>query len=664
MSRSNSALSLELSGEASGAGAGAGSGAFATPRTSHAVDAYARRAAWSLLSALPRVTPTETFATAYGVVGGAGTLAFVWRAVESSRVGASRPVVDAVVASLREETTAAEAFAGEDAACRAAMTCAAADALSRATAASASSESSSSSRKSAEASGEPAWATLATLAEALAAATRRWTERAGREALAGGGARGVFDARRRRTPRQVRPALRKIRSGLATDVADVVHGDGSWAFRREEALGKSVDAASITAAVPAYLRVAGDGDAAGALFACQLALDRALVAARDAARADASVSECAAAAAAATARLDVIAAHPSTEFAWSAASKAASNSTSPRCFVGRKKTNRRRTRRRDGDTSRRGRPEAVDAVLESAASFASEARDRDAAALLDAAAAPLSRGEPSLSSRGKNFPRRDASSLGENGPAPAARRGGYRAMEREERDGPRDETNSSERRGRGRGRRKAFGGRSRTRVGVGFGVLGGLDASRARLGRRDGGVFGDGADGFFAGPVGRRQRCRRGSPSRADGGERGSIVGGVARARDASRGDASTDTRGVLRSGTVRVVAMRANPASTRAHARRDGRARAAETFAELVDTAAALAASEPAALASLRAQLRTLAAILAPEAISRRRPATVPSLPSVPVGVDVRFGVHPPAFAHARVRDGRVDVVVVVRVR
>ena len=72
MSRSNSALSLELSGEASGAGAGAGSGAFATPRTSHAVDAYARRAAWSLLSALPRVTPTETFATAYGVVEPAG----------------------------------------------------------------------------------------------------------------------------------------------------------------------------------------------------------------------------------------------------------------------------------------------------------------------------------------------------------------------------------------------------------------------------------------------------------------------------------------------------------------------------------------------------------------------------------------------------------------
>ena len=145
MSRSNSALSLELSGEASGAGAGAGSGAVATPRTSHAVDAYARRAAWSLLSALPRVTPTETFATAYGVVGGAGTLAFVWRAVESSRVGASRLVVDAVVAALREETTPAEAVAGEDAACRAAMTCAAADALSRAASASASSKSSSSS---------------------------------------------------------------------------------------------------------------------------------------------------------------------------------------------------------------------------------------------------------------------------------------------------------------------------------------------------------------------------------------------------------------------------------------------------------------------------------------------------------------------------------------
>ena len=420
MSRSNSALSLELSGEASGAGAGAGSGAFATPRTSHAVDAYARRAAWSLLSALPRVTPTETFATAYGVVGGAGTLAFVWRAVESSRVGASRPVVDAVVASLREETTAAEAFAGEDAACRAAMTCAAADALSRAKAASASSESASSSRKSAEASGEPAWATLVTLAEALAAATRRWTERALAARLSPGEARAASLMLGAGVPHaKYAPALRKIRSGLATDVADVVHGDGSWAFRREEALGKSVDAAAITAAIPAYLRFAGDGDAAGALFACQLALDRALVAVRDAARADASVSECAAAAAAATARLDVIAAHPSTEFAWSAASKAASkldvdagvSSARKPIDVGPAAA---MATLRDGDAS-----EAVDAVLESAASFASEARDRDAAALLDAAAALLSRGEPNLSSSAKISLVETLRRLARTDPAPA-----------------------------------------------------------------------------------------------------------------------------------------------------------------------------------------------------------------------------------------------------
>ena len=171
--------------------------------------------------------------------------------------------MDAVVAALRDETTAAEAFAGEDAACRAAMTCAAADALSRAKAASASSESSSSSRKSAEASGEPAWATLVTLAEALAAATRRWTERALAARLSPGEARAASLMLGAGVPHaKYAPALRKIRSGLATDVADVVHGDGSWAFRREEALGKSVDAASITAAVPAYLRVAGDGSAA------------------------------------------------------------------------------------------------------------------------------------------------------------------------------------------------------------------------------------------------------------------------------------------------------------------------------------------------------------------------------------------------------------------
>ena len=287
------------------------------------MDAYARRAAWSLLPR-PRVTPTETFATAHGVGrrrrgnarvrvarGGVQSGGRVATCRGRGRRGASR-----------DETTAAEAFAGEDAACRAAMTCAAADALSRAKAASASSESSPSSAR-----------VRGSLRGTRGPQQRRSRRRSRQRLVDGPNARcarlspgearaGAFDARRRRTPRQVRPALRKIRSGLATDVADVVHGDGSGLSARRGAR-KNRSTPSITAAVPAYLRVAGDGDAAGAVVrrALALDLDRALVAVRDAARADASRLS---AAAAATARLDVIAAHPSTEFAWSAASKAAS----------------------------------------------------------------------------------------------------------------------------------------------------------------------------------------------------------------------------------------------------------------------------------------------------------------------------------------------------
>ena len=644
MSRSNSALSLELSGEASGAGAGAGSGAFATPRTSHAVDAYARRAAWSLLSALPRVTPTETFATAYGVVGGAGTLAFVWRAVESSRVGASRPVVDAVVAALRDETTAAEAFAGEDAACRAAMTCAAADALSRATAASASSESSSSSRKSAEASGEPAWATLVTLAEALAAATRRWTERALAARLSPGEARAASLMLGAGVPHaKYAPALRKIRSGLATDVADVVHGDGSWAFRREEALGKSVDAASITAAVPAYLRVAGDGDAAGALFACQLALDRALVAARDAARADASVSECAAAAAAATARLDVIAAHPSTEFAWSAASKAASkldvdagvSSARKPIDVGPAAA---MATLRDGDAS-----EAVDAVLESAASFASEARDRDAAALLDAAAALLSRGEPNLSSSAKISLVETLRRLARTDPAPAraaediARWNARNGMDHEmKRTLPNDaDADADDGKPLAGGVERASASDSASSADWTLRVLVSDDATAESSATALMDFLLDPSDDVSdaaAGLLRELTEAREGVSSVAS---RAPVTLLAAMLRRIPEGCCAREPSESSRCArTLLRLALTHGETGARA---------AAETFAELVDTAAALAASEPAALASLRAQLRTLAAILAPEAISRRRPATVPSLPSVPVGVDVRSASTPP---------------------
>ena len=304
---------------------------------------------------------------------------------------------------------------------------------------------------------------------------------------------------------------------------------------------------------------------------------------------------------------------------------------------------------RDGDAS-----EAVDAVLESAASFASEARDRDAAALLDAAAALLSRGEPNLSSSAKISLVETLRRLARTDPAPAraaediARWNARNGMDHEmKRTLPNDADADAD------DGKPLAGGVERASA-SGFGVprrIGRFACSSrtTRPGESSATALMD-----FAGPVGRRQRCRRGSPSRADGGERGSIVGGVARARDASRGDASTDTRGCCArepSESSRCARTLLRLALT--HGETGARA-AAETFAELVDTAAALAAGEPAALASLRAQLRTLAAILAPEAISRRRPATVPSLPSVPVGVDVRLASTPRVRPRARPRRAR----------
>ena len=99
--------------------------------------------------------------------------------------------------------------------------------------------------------------------------------------------------------------------------------------------------------------------------------------------------------------------------------------------------------------------------------------------------------------------------------------------------------------------------------------------------------------------------------------------------------------------GTVRVASPRCARTLLRlalTHGETGARA-AAETFAELVDTAAALAASEPAALAALRAQLRTLAAIPRAGGDQQAETRDVPSLPSVPVGVDVRLA-STPAFA------------------
>ena len=375
------------------------------------------------------------------------------------------------------------------------------------------------------------------------------------------------------------------------------------------------------------------------------------------------MSECASAAAAATARLDVIAAHPSTEFAWSAASKAASkldvdagvSSARKPIDVGPAAA---MATLRDGDAS-----EAVDAVLESAASFASEARDRDAAALLDAAAALLSRGEPSLSSSAKISLVETLRRLARTDPAPAraaediARWNARNGMDHEmNRTRPTDaDADADYGKPLAGGVERASASDSASSADWTLRVLVSDDATAESSATALMDFLLDPSDDVSdaaAGLLRELTEAREGVSSVAS---RAPVTLLAAMLRRIPEGCCAREPSESSRCArTLLRLALTHGETGARA---------AAETFAELVDTAAALAASEPAALASLRAQLRTLAAILAPEAISRRRPAR--SLPFPPYPSAWTFAWRPPpAFAHARVRDGRVDVVVVVRVR
>ena len=357
LSRSSSALSLELAGESDRAPS-----ARDFPAVSAATAAYARRAAWSFLAALPsradvvserdddgaNGSPSRAFPAVAPQFAPPGTLAFAWGCVEMALVrfrgesiGGSSTDVHSALERASEALLYQGGGVGRDSATRTAMTCAAVHAAARA---------STLSSGDGDGGGRRLWTTLAATAEALASATRRWTAEALAAKLNASDTRattlllsaGLSHA-------DAAPALEKTRGGLAAEVAAILRWDGSWETARDEATGtrsrddrddarspvsSSNDSEDVPRELRAYLDAAGAGDAASALFSCQLALHETLEAARlSAARSDDSAGLSAANAAVAAARLDAVASDATLAFAKPAAEAAASllGDSIPRC---------------------------------------------------------------------------------------------------------------------------------------------------------------------------------------------------------------------------------------------------------------------------------------------------------------------------------------------
>ena len=281
-------------------------------RGSFEVSARARRAAWDALRALPPPPETETRVVDADDASAAafdastppvGSFAFAWRCASRFRLNAHTSTtsseasaatrLDAVVAAL----DAGDAMASPS---KMALTCAAAEALSRGFAAEAT-------RGVARV---PPWPSLAELAASArrgdapvdrrgACGARVARGRARRRAAALGGDPSRRPPRPRWTPR-----ARASRARLARCWATTARGRRAATPPRGR--GGAEEAAR------AYL---SGSDVASVLFACQTATVAALEATARAARADATLGARAAAAAAARIGIDAVVADPATEFA-------------------------------------------------------------------------------------------------------------------------------------------------------------------------------------------------------------------------------------------------------------------------------------------------------------------------------------------------------------
>ena len=314
--------------------------------------AYARRAAWELLNALPDEID-ENDESIDELEGDAGTLGFLWNCsracrsvLETSSSSGDRSVPPSLVKAMDAAAASlgGSAVGDETESARTAVVCAAADAACRTTALIVSAHrrsqsSNESNDDAADVSGVPAWATLAALCASIANSARRWTDAALNEKLQNPTeTRAAILMHAAGLPcAKTAPALNQVRAGLAEDVSAVTRADGGWARARRDALSLCArsDAFNVegtldpSAFATAYLSVSGgcdDASASSALLACQLALHQALESAAVAIGADSSDLERgrdAAAAAAAAARFEAIASDPATEFAWSLAGECA-----------------------------------------------------------------------------------------------------------------------------------------------------------------------------------------------------------------------------------------------------------------------------------------------------------------------------------------------------
>ena len=358
-----------------------------------AVSARARRAAWDALRALPSPEAPETRtpetlidATAEASTSasdpGVGSFAFAWRCASRFRLPASTAPPDAPDAAMDAVVAALDAGDAMASPSKMALTCAAAEALSRGFAAATARDSR---------ARVPSWFALAELAASLAAATRRWTAATLAGRVSPSDARvvavllsaGIYRA-------AAAPALNAARAGLAREASEVLGTDGGWPARRDAALR---GAAAPEEAARAYLE---GSDVASALFACQMATVAALEATARSARADATLGARAAAAAAARIRLDAVVADPAMEFAGDAAREAsealrdAGPGSSPEVLAAARASATRadtfgaaaRAARRPSPAAAMAAlraddaPAAVDAVLRAAAARARRARLR------------------------------------------------------------------------------------------------------------------------------------------------------------------------------------------------------------------------------------------------------------------------------------------------
>ena len=302
-----------------------GSKTFVTLADLAAASARSRNAAWAALCALPANanshTLTERESTSTSPSSSVGGFSFAWACVARCRDEAlaqcTSPSRESIRA-LHEVVVALDAGAAMASPAKMALTCLAADALSRLFAAAAGRASADPARAmsdtlrsdhESDAAAEPSWLALTKLSVSLASATRRWTSASLTQRMSPSDARAVgllLSAGINRVA--AAPVLDAISPGLARETSDVLGNDDRWLTRRDAALR---GAQTAERAACAYL----DGtDVAAALFAAQMATRAALEATTRTARADASLGERAAAAATARVLLDAIAEDPTTEF--------------------------------------------------------------------------------------------------------------------------------------------------------------------------------------------------------------------------------------------------------------------------------------------------------------------------------------------------------------